>query len=204
MNWLDRLQRRLAKQPPHIIDARVVNRRAAVAMVFSRQKPGELLLIRRAEHPKDPWSGHMGFPGGRCERGETDLEAAMRETHEEVGVDLKLQGQLLGRFDDVQAVGRGKAIPMAISSFFFVVEELPETQADPREVQEVVWVPLPFLMDDRDLPLMNYKFDGRDFEFPHYFYEGRQIWGLTFRMIRQFMSHLKAVYPAYEASSQET
>ena len=52
-------------------------RRAAVALVFRDGVQGglELLFIRRAEHEKDPWSGHMGFPGGRQEPGDPDLAA---------------------------------------------------------------------------------------------------------------------------------
>ncbi|MEZ4238521.1 MAG: NUDIX domain-containing protein, partial [Myxococcota bacterium] len=48
---------------------------AAVAMVFVRPPRGgdELLLIRRSEHPNDPWSGHVALPGGRVE--ETDASA---------------------------------------------------------------------------------------------------------------------------------
>jgi 8-oxo-dGTP pyrophosphatase MutT (NUDIX family) len=59
--------------------------RAAVALVLRDGAPGEveLLFIRRAEHEKDPWSGHMGFPGGRAEPGDASLEAtAVRETLE--------------------------------------------------------------------------------------------------------------------------
>ncbi len=65
--------------------------RAAVALVLRDAGPGgiELLFIRRAEHEKDPWSGHMGFPGGRAEPGDAGLEGtAVRETLEETGLDL--------------------------------------------------------------------------------------------------------------------
>ncbi|HSD27317.1 MAG TPA: CoA pyrophosphatase, partial [Vicinamibacteria bacterium] len=46
--------------------------RAAVALVLRDGGPGgiELLRIRRAEHDLDPWSGHVGFPGGRAEPGD--------------------------------------------------------------------------------------------------------------------------------------
>src|SRR5690606_30206562 len=75
---------------------------AAVSAIFTADL--ELLLLRRAEHPRDPWSGHLGFPGGRVEPGEGPLEAAVRETFEEVGVELAAE-HLLGRLDDLAAVG---------------------------------------------------------------------------------------------------
>ncbi|KAI8847019.1 hypothetical protein BC829DRAFT_397337 [Chytridium lagenaria] len=60
----------------------------------------EVFHIRRALNPGDIWSGHMAFPGGRVDKGETDLEAAVRETMEEVGIDLTKGFICLGSLDD--------------------------------------------------------------------------------------------------------
>ena len=63
---------------------------AAVALllregVFST----EVLFIIRAIHDRDPWSGNIGFPGGRLNHGgETPKQAAERETLEELSLDL--------------------------------------------------------------------------------------------------------------------
>src|SRR5437870_1501228 len=71
-------------------------RRAAVAIVLRDGASGiEVLFIHRAEHPDDPWSGHMAFPGGRAEDGEPPVLTAMRESAEEVGLDLG-EAELLG------------------------------------------------------------------------------------------------------------
>jgi hypothetical protein len=76
---------------------------AVAAILRDAPNPGsdepptlEALFIKRATHEHDPWSGHMAFPGGRHERGDlTLLRTAMRETEEEVGLDLST-AELLG------------------------------------------------------------------------------------------------------------
>lgn len=75
-------------------DGTVVRRGAAVAIVLSRggddpADEGEILLVRRATYPGDPWSGHIALPGGRHEPDDASLEeTARRETLEETGIDL--------------------------------------------------------------------------------------------------------------------
>ncbi|MDH4045507.1 MAG: NUDIX domain-containing protein, partial [Gemmatimonadota bacterium] len=65
--------------------------RAAVAVMLA-QESESVLLIRRAERVDDPWSGHIGLPGGRTSPSDADLlVTAMRETTEEVGVRLERQ-----------------------------------------------------------------------------------------------------------------
>src|SRR5512147_1099599 len=71
---------------------------AAVAAVLRQGTDGvELLFIRRAKRRGDPWSGHMAWPGGKREAGDAGLVAcAVRETREEVGLDLQAHGELIG------------------------------------------------------------------------------------------------------------
>jgi 8-oxo-dGTP pyrophosphatase MutT (NUDIX family) len=62
---------------------------------------GAVLLLRRATHPLDPWSGHMSLPGGRHEQQDDGLlRTALRETQEEVGLEIEREGRVLGALDD--------------------------------------------------------------------------------------------------------
>ena len=74
------IRRVLADHRPQLLSHREDMKRAAVAAVVrDRDEGAELLLIHRAEHPHDPWSGHMAFPGGRMDPGDdSELEAAIR------------------------------------------------------------------------------------------------------------------------------
>ena len=63
--------------------------RAAVSVIIAEKK--EIIMIKRAERKEDPWSGHIGFPGGRAEEADNlnPLNTAIRETNEEIGIHLQ-------------------------------------------------------------------------------------------------------------------
>ena len=83
-------------------------RRQAAVAVLVRHEAGrlEVLLMQRAVHPKDPWSGDACLPSGHWTAGDGSLLAtAIRETREEVGLDLDSQARLLGALDSVRPFG---------------------------------------------------------------------------------------------------
>lgn len=171
--------------------------RAAVALVLraaddAPAAPLELLFIRRAEHPKDPWSGQMAFPGGRAEpRDDGDLAAtAVRETAEEVGIDLGRSGERLGALDEVRAMARMRPLNLTIQPFVFRLREAVETRASD-EVTRVHWLPLDELLDPATRGLMDYDYQGTTLQFPCLRLHGVVIWGLTFRMFTGFAERLR-------------
>jgi len=163
--------------------------RAAVAAVLRPGEDGaELLFIRRAEDPRDPWSGHMAFPGGRVDPDDSDpLGAAMRETREEVGLELGTVGERIGRLSDVAAVGRGRPMSMIITPFVFAVGENPCLVPND-EVAAVVWVPMAFLADRGNRSRYPYRRGDLRIELPCYRYEEHVIWGMTFGMVDELLS----------------
>ena len=80
----------------------------------------DVLVIQRATSARDPWSGQMALPGGRLDPADAGLVgAAIRETMEETGVDLRAAGTLLGRIEAMRPLG--VRIP-AISIWPFVFQ----------------------------------------------------------------------------------
>lgn len=163
--------------------------RAAVAAILRQGEDGaELLFIHRAEDPRDPWSGHMAFPGGRVDPDDDGrFAAALRETREEVGLDLEKVGEPLGRLSDMRAIGRGRPLSMVITPFVFAVASVPELVIN-HEVEEVVWVPVAFLADHGNRESMDYKRDELSLELPCYRYRDHLIWGLTLGMVDDLLS----------------
>lgn len=167
----------------------------AAVLRYPHPDAPEVLLIRRAEDPRDPWSGHMAFPGGRRERDDGSLQnTAARETAEEVGLDLKRHGELLGRLDDVEAMAKAKRTGLIIAPFVFLLRAQDvELRLEANEVAEAVWVPLRPMMDgtldapfrfrerDLDLTLPSYRLD-----------DERVVWGLTHRMLSMFFREICA------------
>ena len=184
---LDRIRAALAAHGPQLKSA---PRHAAVAMVL-RGAPAalEVLFIERAEHPNDPWSGHMAFPGGRVDPGDAGPRAAAeRETLEEVGLSLE-GAERLGQLDDLEGRQAGRPAGLAISGFVYHLPETPELELN-HEVREVLWISLRELQaGERHV----------DFRFPSYPeamppYPGivvghpvrHVVWGLTYRFLEVF------------------
>src|SRR6185503_14558552 len=118
-------------------------RYAAIALIVRPSDAGEpeLLMIKRAEHEQDPWSGHIACPGGRMEPGDRDLEqTAIRETWEETAIDLARDGRILGTLDDISP--RTPSLPPLVIRPFVAVVKHEVTISASLEVAEAFWVPL--------------------------------------------------------------
>ena len=166
--------------------------RAAVAiMVREGLEATEMLMIRRATREGDPWSGHMGFPGGRRDPGDPcNFSCAVRETEEEIGVDLGEWGTRLGELSDVNTGWRADRPEMLVTPFVFQVTDLPVLTPN-HEVDDVVWVPLQFLLDEQNREPLEWEWQGKKMETDSYLYASYRIWGLSLMMIDEMMGLLR-------------
>jgi len=186
---IKKIRRTLANHRP-APDTREATTWAAVALLLQpRRDDLYLLFIHRAHHPQDPWSGHMAFPGGRRDPEDTDLRVTIhRETKEEVGIDLDDHGEYLGRLASVQAMARGRLISMNVTPFVYLVSSEARPSPDPVEVQDTIWVPLSFMQQNKIETLVPRPVpDGGTIEVPALVYGGKTIWGLTYRMLQDFL-----------------
>lgn len=167
-------------------------RQAAVAITL-REEQGRLqvLMIERASRVGDPWSGHMAFPGGMAEAADRhSLATALRETQEEISLDLAQDAHLLGRLSDRSARSHRGRWPMVIAPYVFSVSHLPTLKVN-HEVADTVWVPLDFLAERSNRQRMRWRYRGVERDLPCYFYRERRIWGLSLMMLDELMALLQ-------------
>ena len=153
--------------------------KAAVGVVFKRDNGElELLLVKRAEVPGDPWSGDMAFPGGK--RGPNDnglIETVTREVYEETSIDLS-SGHFLGVMDPVGSTAKRG---MTVLPMVFLLDEQPEIRIN-EELAYHLWTPFQGLVNSRGKALVKNRYD------TDVFHVGDDVvWGLTFRMLERLI-----------------
>ncbi len=168
---------------------------AAVTIIL-READGDAnaLIIKRAERPGDHWSGHLALPGGRVDPAEdADLLAtAARETLEETGVNLLGDDGSRGRFIGqlpVIATRNPVLPPLEITPFVAVAPPRLALQLN-HEVADAFWVSLNQLKREGLSCEFRMQFGEVVQKWPAYPCAGGPIWGITERILTNFLSLL--------------
>lgn len=152
--------------------------------VMERAKGLSVLLTQRAAHLKHH-AGQVSFPGGRMEAYDENVcAAALRETHEEVGIAPQ----------HVEVIGYLGAMPtitgFAVTPVVGVVSAEAELIIDHTEVEYAFEVPLAHLLEARNEQAVEREFDGKTFSLTEFHYAGERIWGATAYMLLAFRDYL--------------
>lgn len=182
------IETRLGRHRPGKKLLRRFMKRSAVAMILQvHDDEPHILMIKRAEREGDPWSGHMAFPGGRMETADRNgFAVAVRETGEEIGLHLGERDRCIGRLSELNARPHRGTFGMAVSPFVFRLEREAALSLN-HEVDEVIWVPFSFLMNENNREEMLWQYKGAEIPVPCYHYEGRCIWGLSLMMLGELL-----------------
>ncbi len=169
------LLRNLRTEEPRLAGLRL----AAVAMILTDSEDPMVLLIRRADSPRDPWSGQIAFPGGKMQPGDvTAMDTAVRETKEEVGIDLRKDAKFLGYSEPMPThTGTMEVVPCV----FLLSHDV--GVGGSQEVASYRWVGLNRLLSAESrstFPLTR----GEDrMDLPAFKVDDYVVWGLTHRIV---------------------
>jgi 8-oxo-dGTP pyrophosphatase MutT (NUDIX family) len=188
MMSFDDIARILASHRPTFLAAAELTR-AAVTLILRKGTAGlEVLFIERATHDGDPWSGNLGFPGGKAENTDkSPRQAAEREVREEIGLDL-CSARYLGRLSDIT----GAHLPVHVACFVYGVDELPPFALS-NEIRDCFWVTLAELRNPERHIVAPVHFGVAHLERPAILIpqpDKPVLWGLTYRLVMQFLELL--------------
>jgi len=157
-------------------------RRGAVLLLLypGSEGPSVVLTLRHADLPQH--AGQVSLPGGAAEPGETLERAALREAHEEVGVDPS-KVRLLGRLSPLHIPVSG----FALHPFVGLVEQRPELHPDPNEVERILEVPVATLLDPSYRGEETRRFREHDYQVPFLRLDGEKVWGATAMILAEFL-----------------
>jgi 8-oxo-dGTP pyrophosphatase MutT (NUDIX family) len=170
--------------PLELAEAELKTKPAAAVMILLREGPQglEVLLGERRKREGDPWSGQIGLPGGRhhAEDG-TLLGTAVRETREEVGVDVADSAETLGHMAP-RAPGNK---PELLVVPFVALATAPLEATPGPEMTSVFWIPLAALPPTQGKTLVPTILG--ELNVPSYRPGDRLIWGFTYRILEELL-----------------
>lgn len=163
-------------QPPE------ARRAAALLLLYpDRDRVRFALTVRRHDLPQH--AGQVSLPGGRIDSGETPLDAALRESREEIGVPP----------ESVRILGALSSLWVVVSNhllfpFVGIADVRPEFRPAPNEVASILEVPLDDLRNPANLGWSRHAREGIVVDYPHFVFEGYQTWGATAMVLGEFGS----------------
>ena len=183
MELKDWIRDKLACLAPRILEGGYQGEAAVLIPVFEEQERPHFLLTLRTEEVRTH-KGQISFPGGMRHGSEGLEETALRETQEEVGIAPE-QIEILGRFHDYLAITGSRVVPYAgfVRQPFSAVPQR-------TEVAEILKVPFELFADPARLRTEQMLRFGTMIDVYFYRYGTREIWGLTARIIKDFIEEL--------------
>jgi len=151
------------------------NPAAVLIAVTDRPDPGVILTVRR--DTMRTHAGQVAFPGGRIDPGEEAVAAALREAHEELGLEPAV-AEVVGPIEEYRTVTGFIVTPV-------IAVVPPDLPLSPHEHEVADWfeAPLAFLLDPANQRRRSALFQGRERHYYEIMWNERRIWGATAAMI---------------------
>jgi len=158
---------------------------AVLVPLFWQDNEIHVLLTKRSEKLKHH-SGQISFPGGGFDAADITIrQAAIRETHEEIGITSDYI-EVVGYLDDIKTISNFYVTP-----FVAILKDGFSIKRNEDEVSEVFSVPLRFFMDENNCQKQSALYQGEKVDYYVYQHEKYTIWGVTAEIIVKLTLKLK-------------
>lgn len=158
--------------------------RAAAVLALAGRIDGEAAFGLTLRQPHlDVHPGQISFPGGHIEPGETPLEAALRESEEEIGLSSE-SVQVVGHLHPIETLTTGYTVWPVVG---IVPNRVSPTLQDD-EVAEFFWAPVRLFTNRANWGVRSVLLPGESEPRPAVHVEGREVWGLTLRIIEKLVT----------------
>lgn len=148
----------------------------------------QILFTLRSSNMKSH-KGQISFPGGRVEENETFVDAAIRETYEEIGIrpnNIEIIKELSTLF-----VPPSNAI---IHPFVGLLKQETEFILNPDEVEDAFWVDIEYFLDINNKEVEQWQFNGKSVDVPLWRIHPKQVlWGATAMILSEFIDIIKDI-----------
>lgn len=163
-------------------------KRAGVLVLLYLKGTRVFVVLTRRTELVEHHQAQISFPGGRQEEGENLEQTALRETCEELGIQVSAF-QVLGPLTPLYIPPTNYCIYPVVAK----MTEPPQFKPSPYEVAEVLEIPLDYLCDQKTVRREMWTLHGMNVEVPFYFFEGHKIWGATAMVLAEFVEILKII-----------
>ena len=181
---LDAIEASLRRRQPDPASQRPpanANPSAVLIPLFSDGSESRVLLTRRSES-LNSHKGQIAFPGGRLEPGESSIDAALRETREEIGVDAS-QARVIGELPAHRTISSSSHIVPHVVR----LPDAPQEFRVNEEVERVFSVSLRELVRADTYAQEHWVFPDREVIVPMFYLDDETIWGATARMLQELI-----------------
>ncbi len=159
---------------------------AVLVPIYFWEEEYHIIFIKRTETVK-AHKGQISFPGGICEKvDKSAMDTALRESHEEIGL-LAEDVEILGALDDEITTTSN----YIVSPFVGIIQWPYHLTKNKDEVDEILNVPLPALLDKDCLTPDTETLNGQKVDSYAYHYQGNIIWGATARILYKLLGIIK-------------
>jgi 8-oxo-dGTP pyrophosphatase MutT (NUDIX family) len=179
-------QRRFMPTPPRAgwkpgefpSDARLA---AGLLLIYPGERGASIVLTVRASGLRRH-AGQVSLPGGATDPGETLAQAALREAHEEIGID-PARVRVLGELTPVHVLVSGFTLHPIVA----ITDERPAFTLAAHEVEEVLELSVTDLQDASTIRYGVRTREGVATEYPYFDVHGHQVWGATAMILGELL-----------------